>query len=153
MYKEFRAKRSAYGAYSIIDRLNASIYTYRDPNLKESYSVFSEVPKMLKETKLTDDEFEDYKLNAYATYSYPLTKFESAMSAIDEIFKNVKEKRPDRYVRYMRDIKEMKLSDLKELATIIDKIVTDGKYVTIGSRDQIENNKEMFDEIIYDYVG
>lgn len=153
LYKEFRAKRSAYGAYSIIDRLNASIYTYRDPNLKESYSVFSEVPKMLKETKLTDDEFEDYKLNAYATYSYPLTKFESAMSAIDEIFKNVKEKRSDRYVRYMREIKEMKLSDLKELATIIDKIVTDGKYVTIGSRDQIENNKEMFDEIIYDYVG
>ena len=152
LYPEVRANRSAYGSYSDFDRLSADIYTYRDPYLKETYDVFKTIPTMLKNIVITKDELEDYKLRAYSAYSYPLTKLDSALIAIDEIFKNVNEKRPDRYVRYMKEIKDMKLEDLPELYKLIDKLIAEGKYLTVGNREQIDKNAEMFDEIIYEYV-
>ena len=152
LFPEFRVKRSAYGSYSLIDRFNNYIYTYRDPNLKESYEVFKSIPGLLKNVKISAEGLEDYKLNAYTAFSYPLTKFKAAEIAISETFKLVKEKRPDRYVRHMKEIKATTLDDLPELYKSIDKLIEEGKYVTIGSREQIEANKDMFDEIIYDYV-
>ena len=152
LYPEFRAKRSVYGSYSTFDRIHSCLYTYRDPNLKESYDVFKTVPKLLKELKISSDDFEDYKLNAYATFSYPLTKFDAARIAIEETLTKTKVKRPDRYVGYMRDIKNFSMDDLKETYEIIDKMAEEGKYLTAGSRELIESNKDMFDEIIYDYV-
>ena len=149
---EFRAKRSAYGAYSELNKVYSSLYTYRDPYLKESYEVFKTVPKLLSDLKINAEDFEDYKLNAYANFSYPLTKFESAMIAIEETLTRTKIKRPDRFVTYMRDIKNTTIEDLEEPYELIEKIAQEGKYLTAGNRELIESNKEMFDEIIYDFV-
>ena len=102
--------------------------------------------------KLTDEELDDFKLNAYAQFSYPLTKFQSSTIAINEVFSKVYEKRPDRYVRYMKEIKEMTKEDMHDLSAILDKMVKDGIYVTVGGKEQIEANADMFDEIIYDFV-
>ena len=152
LYPEFRAKRSAYGSYSTFNRIVSYLFTYRDPNLKESYQVYKTIPELLKNMKITEDELEDYKLNAYAGFSYPLTKYEAAKIAIDETMQDVKEKRPSRYVRFMKEIKEMKLEDLNDLYQLVEKLIAEGKSITVGSREQIESNKDMFDEIIYDYV-
>lgn len=152
LYPEFRVKRSAYGSYASLWRLNSYIYTYRDPNLKESYEVFNHLPELMAKVKLTDEELDDFKLNAYAQFSYPLTKFQSSTIAINEVFSKVYEKRPDRYVRYMKEIKEMTKEDVHDLSAILDKMVKDGIYVTVGGKEQIEANADMFDEIIYDFV-
>ena len=101
---------------------------------------------------MTEEELDDYKLNAYAAFAYPLTKVGAATVAITEVLNKTDEKRPDRYVRYMREIKDMKISDIKELSSIFDKMIKDGIYVTVGGKEEIEKNKDMFDEIIYDYV-
>ena len=52
----------------------------------------------------------------------------------------------------MKEIKEMTTEDIDELCKIFDKMVSDGIYITIGSKEQIEANKDLFDEIIYDYI-
>ena len=152
LYPEFRVKRSSYGAYTSFSRFGSCAYTYRDPNLKETYSVFNDLPKLIKGLKLTEEELDDYKLKAYAAFAYPLTKVGAATVAITEVLNKTDEKRPDRYVRYMREIKDMKISDIKELSSIFDKMINDGIYVTVGGKEEIEKNKDMFDEIIYDYV-
>lgn len=152
LFPEFRVKRAAYGSYSSLMRLNSFVYTYRDPNIKESYEVFNKLPELISKVKLTEEELNDFKLNAYAHFSYPLTKFQSASIAINEVFQKVYEKRPDRYVRYMREIKSMTQEDVNNLSEIFDKMVKDGIYVTVGGKEQIEANADIFDEIIYDYV-
>ena len=152
LYPEFRVKRSAYGSYTSLSRLYSYVYTYRDPNLKESYEVFNSLPKLIKNIKLNDEELTDFKLSAYASFSYPLTKFEAARTAIYETFAKVNEKRPDRYVRYMREIKEATKEDINAMCAVFDKMVSDGIYVTVGSKEQIEANADLFDEIIYDYI-
>ena len=62
LFNEFRAKRSAYGSYSTFNKQRSLIYTYRDPNLKESYDVFKAVPTLLRNVKMSDDELDNYKL-------------------------------------------------------------------------------------------
>lgn len=152
LYPEFRVKRSAYGAYTSFNRVNAFVYTYRDPNLKESYKVFNNLPSLMKGIKLTDEELDDYKLSAYADFAYPMTKLGAAQTAVAEAFSKVDEKRPDRFVRYMREIKDMTLDDIKEFGKVFDEMIKRGIQVSVGSKEAIEENANMFDEIIYDYV-
>ncbi len=52
----------------------------------------------------------------------------------------------------MKEIKDMKLEDINELATMYDKIVKEGVRVTVGGREEIEINADLFDDIIYDYI-
>lgn len=152
MYQEFRVKRSAYGAYSETSRLAAVIDTYRDPNLRESYEVFEKVPQLIKKIHLSEEELDDYKLSAYSRFAYPLTKIQAASIAVDEVLTRTDDTRPNRFVRYMKEIKDMKLEDINELATIYDKIVKEGVRVTVGGREEIEMNADLFDDIIYDYI-
>ena len=74
------------------------------------------------------------------------------MTAIEETLAKTKVKRPDRYVGYMKEIKALTTNDLEDMYQLVDELIDKGKYVTAGNREQIESNKEMFDEIIYDYV-
>lgn len=152
LFNEFRAKRSAYGSYSDFNKQRGLIYTYRDPNLKQSYEVFKTIPSMLRHINMSDDDLDNYKLNAYSKFAYPLTKFNAALTAIEETLTKTKVKRPDRYVGYMKEIKALTTNDLEDMYQLVDELIDKGKYVTAGNRDQIENNKDMFDEIIYDYV-
>lgn len=152
LFNEFRAKRSAYGAYSDFNKQRGIIYTYRDPNLKESYDVFKSISTLLRGIKISEDELDNYKLNAYSRFAYPLTKFNAAMIAIDETLTKTKVKRPDRFVGYMKEIKALKKDDLEDMYKLVDELANKGKCITAGNREQIENNKDMFDEIIYDYV-
>lgn len=152
LFNEFRAKRSAYGSYSSFNKQRGLIYTYRDPNLKESYEVFKSIPSMLRSINISEDDFDNYKLNAYSDYAYPLTKFNAALIAIEETLTKTKVKRPDRYVGYMREIKALKTDDLEDMYQLVDELIDKGKIITAGNREQIENNKDMFDEVIYDYV-
>lgn len=152
LYPEFRVKRSCYSAYAESSRTNSYIYTYRDPGLKSSYETFKEIPNILKNMKITEVEFEDYKLSAYSEFSYPLTKLSAASIAIDEILTECNEKRPERFVKYMQQIKNAKLSDLKELKNRFTTLIEKGIIISVGSKEQIEENKELFDSIIYDYL-
>ena len=152
LYQEFRVKRSAYGAYSETSRLNANVYTYRDPNLRESYEVFGTVPQLIKKIKLSEEELDDYKLSAYSKFAYPLTKIQAATTAVSEVLTRTDDTRSNRYIRYMKEIKSMKLEDLNELASIYDKMVKGGVKVTVGGREAIEMNADLFDDIIYDYI-
>ena len=150
---EFREKRSAYGAYSETDRVLTKVYTYRDPYLKESYDILYTLPTLIKNLKVTEEELEDYKLSAYSRFAYPLTKRKAAATAINEILSKCNEKRPERYVRYMKEIKSMELGDLDKLSELYEEIVKENNIVAAGNKISIENNKNMFDEIVYDFVN
>ena len=151
LYPEFRVKKSSYGSYVTTSRIGSYIYTYRDPELKASFDTFNKIPEMLNNLKVDDVEFEDYKLSAYSSFSYPLTKLGAATIAINEILEKCNEKRPDRFVKYMNEIKNAQLSDLNDLKNRFTLLIDNGLKITIGSKEQIENNCEYFDEIIYEY--
>ena len=152
LYQEFRVKRSAYGAYTHVDRLKSYVFTYRDPNLRETYDTIQKLPSYISKIALTEEELDDYKLNAYSSFAYPLTKIDSAIIAVNEILNKTTENRSNRYIRYMKEIKDMKVEDIKELAKDYTKLVKDGFCVTVGGREAIEMNADYFDEVIYDYV-
>ena len=114
--------------------------------------MFKEIPKLIKSIKLSKEELDDYKLNAYSRFAYPITKFVAASTAVDEVLNKTDDKLPNRRLRYMKEIKEMKLEDINDLASIYDKMVKEGFAVTVGGREAIEMNADLFDEIIYDYI-
>lgn len=153
LYPEFRVKRSCYGADATAGLDNIYISTYRDPNLKETYDVYDSLIDTIKDIHIDEEELEDYKINAYSSFSCPLTKFGEASIAIDEIFAKWDEKRPERYVRYMREIKETSLKDIEELKSIYIKLISEGQRVAAGSMAKINEAGEMFDEIITDYIN
>ena len=153
LYPEFRVKNSVYGAYSQMGRKDTIVYTYRDPNVKETYDIYKKLYDMLISIKLSDEELEDYKLGAYSQFAYPLTKFESANVSISETLEKCGEKLPDRYLRFQREIKELNRENLPSYFEIVKKLVENGNKLTIGGKEEIEKNKDLFEEIKYDYIN
>lgn len=153
LYPEFRVKRGAYGAYAESSLDYMSIHTYRDPNMKETYDVIKTIPDVLHNLNITNEELEDYKLNAYAKFSYPLTKLGAATTAVSEILENWTEKRPERFIKYMKDIKNTSIEDIEMLKNSIKTLIDKGYIVSISGSNTIEKNIDIFDEIIYDYIG
>ena len=52
----------------------------------------------------------------------------------------------------MKQIKNAQLSDFNELKKRFTIIIEKGVKVSVGSKEQIDSAKEIFNDIIYDYL-
>lgn len=147
IYEEYRAKRGAYGAKIVTSRKNSYLYTYHDPNVKESIDVARTIPYIYDNLNLTEEELENYKLNAYSKISYPKTKLSLANIALTQILTKDDENDASRYARYMREIKEMTLDDVKNLSRYVHMIFESPIYTSVGNDKKINDAKDYFDVI------
>lgn len=152
LFPEFRIKRSSYGAYANSNRYGVYFYTYRDPYLKETYDVYKDISAMLDNTDITNEELEDYKLSAYASFATPFTKRAGLNNAIDEILKECDFKFKDRYMSYLRDVKNTTLDDIKTLMKKYSEVLISGKITSGTSEAGFLGSEELFNEVVRDLV-
>ena len=152
LFPELRFNRGAYGAYMVIGKQVAALYTYRDPNLSESYDYFSQTADLVRNTEFTQDELDGYIISAYSGYAMPegpLTLAETAVKAAlthQDVFGEL--------AQGMKDLKAFTVADLPKYYPILDAIAAeDSLKVTAGPKSSIEASGDFFDAVDPIYMG
>ncbi len=149
---ELRYNRGAYGAYMVTGKQAAALYTYRDPNLSESYEYYSQVADLVRNTEITQDELDGYIISVYSEYAMPdgpLTLANTAVNAAlthQDVF--------GEQARSMKDLKAFTVNDLPKYYPILDAIAADDSLkVTAGPKSSIEASGDFFDAVDPIYMG
>ncbi|MDR3078917.1 MAG: insulinase family protein [Rickettsiales bacterium] len=144
LYPEIRVKNGAYGSKLSMDADQMLFYSYSDPNIVNSFEVFRNAGKFLRNLRMSDRDFEGVKINSLALYTYPRTSFEKGMMVLENYLIG----RTDGDIKKeYKTIKNLKQEDLRALADYVEQCLGDSQIATQGPKEGIDENKGLFDEI------
>ncbi|MDY3005554.1 insulinase family protein [Anaerococcus porci] len=141
-----RAKGGAYGAGIMIDKYgNIGAYSYRDPNIEKTIDNYKKIPEILENLNLDQRDFTNQKISKMGSYLKPKSLSEKGSTDfiryIQEVdIKEIEEK--------LDDIKNASISDIKALKDDFKYIFDQDNISVFGNRGMIEENKDLFDDII-----
>ena len=141
--------RNAYSVYSpvfSISRNMVLLAAYRDPRLKETFTeVLPSLADSVRGLDITQEELDGYITNAYSELAMPKGPFTGADTAIEDVLKN--QNSFERTLTEMKEIKQTTPEDITAYADILDKLVSDGARITVGSPQLISQAEDLFDEV------
>ena len=141
--------RDQYGAYGVLAGFmedgGAYLLSYRDPNVRETFAVFEDLPGFLREIDLDQETLDGYILSSYSYLAMPAGELSGAISAaLTEFLGGSQEEVLD----YMRDLKSLTLEDLKSYADVYDTMIEEGSRFTAGSASAINACADLYDAIL-----
>lgn len=143
---KLRFEGGAYGAAASLDRRMVFLSTYRDPNLASSYAFYDELPGILRELTMTQEELDGYISAAYSQLALPVGPLTGAKQAIAD--KLTGEDTFGDKARFMKELKAFTVEDARAYADIFETLAQDGVSVSVGGASAVNENAGMFEEII-----
>ncbi|MCK9557197.1 MAG: insulinase family protein [Candidatus Cloacimonadaceae bacterium] len=145
LYKELRVKGGAYGGGTSFGMDGYQyFYSYRDPNLRESLDVYSNVPEFIRSFKCSKRDMNKYILGEISQLDYPKTpEAMGTTAAMDYITGFTQEDR-----QQIRDeVLSTNLEDLRQYADLIQAILDKNHYAVMGNEAKIKDAADLFDMI------
>ena len=146
LWKEVRVKGGAYGCSCQFEKDGkAYFYSYRDPNIKNTFVNFNDVGDFLQNLELSEKDLIKYILGAINAMDRPLSKAAKVDMALVRYFFETTRKD----VQKIRDqILSVKVENIKEFSRkILQMDETSTYFCTVGSDIKIRENNDFFDEI------
>ncbi|MDD3394539.1 MAG: insulinase family protein [Anaerotignum sp.] len=145
LWNEVRVKGGAYGSGCNFQQNGICyFYSYRDPNIKETYNIYNELWKKIESFDASEREMTKYILGTINRLDQPKTNTERLNDAINKEYRGFEHD----FERIERNqIIQTKKRDILEFRDLMQKIVQTKNYCTIGNEGKIESNKEFFDSI------
>ncbi|WP_024831832.1 insulinase family protein [Ruminiclostridium josui] len=140
--------RFGYGAYDNIVEFSDEgfiLASYRDPNIKETFEVYNGLPEFIKNINLTQEQLDSYILKSFSNYTVPTGEISGANTAISYYLMGIKS---EDILKILKEIKSVTVKDVKDTATMIENMLKNGAYSTAGSKDKLNENKELYENII-----
>ncbi|WP_028274049.1 insulinase family protein [Atopococcus tabaci] len=145
LWNEIRVKGGAYGSlYSHQRNGNFALGSYRDPNIKNTLDVYENLPNYVKDLEIAEDELLKYIIGTISPLEQPKSAFSKGLTAFYRLQTGVT--RED-LIRLKEEILATDSDALSSLHEDIESVLEEGTVVVIGNKTQIENEKELFDEI------
>ncbi len=136
LWAEVRVKGGAYGCGSRISKFNnLAMTTYRDPNVKNSYDVFNNLPKYINSLKLSKEEFKNYIIGALGGFDAPVSTPLTINTADAQYLSGVTKK--DR-IKIKKEVLNAKLKELKAIAPALQEALNDGVKYTVGNDTKVK---------------
>lgn len=136
LWAEIRVKGGAYGCGLSINRSNdVSFGTYRDPNVKNSYQIFKNLPEYLSNFKVSREQFNNYIIGAMGGFDSPLS-VPSFINAGDVAYLNSFTKKDK--LRIKKEVLKTKQTDIRAKAEIFKKLYATSSEYTIGDETKIK---------------
>lgn len=131
--------RDQYGAYSVLHGATEDgmyIVSYRDPNILETYEVYTMLPDLMPQLQaMLDQEILDgYIMSAYSYYAMPTGELTGAMTAALDTLEG---EDPTRALDWMRELKAVTVDDIAGYADIYAALLENGAISTSGSQSAI----------------
>ena len=143
LWSEVRVKGGAYGCGLSIGRNNDIAFgSYRDPNVKNTYQVYKNLPNYLKKFKVSSDEFKNYIIGAVGGFDAPLST-PSFIDSADLLYLMGVSKKER--LELKKEVLKTKQSDIKKMSGIFEKLLNSSCEYTIGNEEKI--NEYSFDSI------
>ena len=145
LWKELRVKGGAYGGSMSFTKDEVLLYSYRDPNLKETLDTFNGVAKFLKNFSADDKEMTNYIIGTIGSMDSLKGPYAKGILGDNMYFSGTTNKD----MQKIRDeVLETKASDIRELSTLLDVVIKQNLHCVVGGETKINDNKNLFDKII-----
>ena len=146
LWMNVRVKSGAYGCFLQITRNGYISFTsYRDPKIKETYDTYNNIESYINEiTNISDDELMSYKIGTFGNLEVVLHNKAKGDKAQRDYISNTTY---DEELKIRKEILNATQEDLKSLAPIFKEALAYNNICTIGNKNQIEDNKNLFTEV------
>ena len=144
---EIRLRGGAYGVSATFADNNYLVYTYRDSNFVNSLNVIGSTDEFLKSIipYLTAETIESYIMSLFGSVNQSSGEINDAMQVlIEKYYGYTAEDRKD----MLEEIKNTTIEDFEAYVDYMARINENSNYIVVASPSEIENNKELFDDVI-----
>lgn len=145
LWNEVRVKGGAYGSGCNFQHNGICyFYSYRDPNLQETYKIYHEIWKKLDGFDPSDRDMTKYILGTINRFDQPKSNVERLNDAIHKEYRGLQ---ADFETMERKQIIETTKTDILKFQTLLQNITETKNYCTIGNEGKLVLNKDFFDSI------
>ncbi len=146
LWTRVRVQGGAYGGFAQFDRSgNMVLGSYRDPNLKETLTVYDETAQYLRDFKVSDREMTKYIIGTMSQIDAPLTPQQKGERAdayyIRKILQADIQKERD-------EILATRQTDIQNLSSLLDAAMRQNYLCVLGNEQKIKDNKTVFNKLV-----
>ena len=139
---ELRDKRGAYGAYLSFSDDGAYAFTYRDPNIAETFDVYDVMADFVDQIVLDQENLDGYILANYSSLALSSGELTGATNAV---LGAVLHEDQTEVLEFMQQLKGMKAENFAaDYAPLIRALVDNYSYYTSGSASAIDKVSDYF---------
>ena len=145
LWQNIRVKGGAYGCMSNFNRIGEGYFvSYRDPNLERTMEIYEGVADYLRTFTVSDFDMNKYIIGTISNLDQPMTPALKGDRSMNLYMNHVTE---DMIKEERAQVLEATQEDIRELAGIVEAMMKAEQICVIGSEDQIEEAKDMFDTV------
>ena len=140
-----RDQMGAYGAFCQSSETYLLLFTYRDPNVAETFAYFDKLPDEINNLELSQDIIDNFIISAYSGLAMPQGELSGAITAMENRMSGIPD---DITLQAMRTLKSASPETLKTFAGYIADLLNTGVRGTAGSAAAVSANAEMYDVVL-----
>lgn len=142
--KEIRVKGGAYGGNAMITDSSVMLYSYRDPNLRETIEVFNGAGDYIRNFNADENKMAKYINRALFIVDYPS---EPMYKGLDSDIMYITGRTQEDIQRFRDEILSTTAEDIRGYADMIDEILKQNNMCVIGEETKIKSEKSLFNTI------
>ena len=143
---ELRDRRGAYGAYIYLDDEGISSFTYRDPNIADSYAVYDGLADFIENLDIDQDTLDGYILSAFSRLAIGSGELSGATNALAEA---VRHGNQEEVLDKMNALKAMKAGSFSvTYGPLFRKLVENFQYYTTGNASSVSKVADYFNTVL-----
>lgn len=151
LWLNLRVKGGAYGCMSGFGRTGEGYFvSYRDPNVAETNQVYEHIVDYLNAFQVDERDMTKYVIGTISALDTPLNPSDQGARGLSAYLSGVTN---DMLQRERDEILQAQTEDIRKLSGIIQAILDEGSFCTIGNDEKIEANRSLFKEIKNLYHG
>ncbi len=145
LWNEVRVKGGAYGSGCSFQQNGICyFYSYRDPNLIETYQIYNKLWEKIQNFDVSDRELTKYILGTINRLDQPKTNVERLNDAINKEYRGFEN---DFELIERNQIIHTTKKEISHFMDLLKDITETRNYCTIGNEGKIVSNKEIFNSI------
>ena len=145
LYPQLRDQYGAYGVQHAATEDGVFLFSFRDPNVTQTFDVYGELSKMLTDSQIEQEALEGYILSAYSGYATYSGELAGALSALVDTIDGRKQ---ERFLTYMEELKGVTVDKVKSYTQMYEELYNKGLKSTSGGAAVINENAELYEVIL-----
>lgn len=143
---ELRDQRGAYGAYMSITDDGIYVFSYRDPNIADTYEVYDGLADFVADISIDQETLDGYILSSYSSLALGSGELTGALNAAIDAIGHTDQ---TRVLEYMKQLKSIKAETFAQTyAPLMQTLVDYYQYYTAGSASAVGEVAYAFDAVL-----
>ncbi len=146
LWNRVRVQGGAYGCgCQFLKNGNFYFYSYRDPNIRETFTAYDEISGFLQRFRADTREMTKYILGTVNILDRPRSNAEKSDLAVARYFCHIT---PQQLQKEREEILSTTADDLKGYISLIQEVMAENNLCTVGNENLIQEQKELYQSII-----